>query len=155
MATSIGRYAPEFLPGESPSLTEKLDRPQSTGSLRVWHNWSDPLCIDTRLFLPVVILPQWELSMKMAQLLGLRGPWWHQCTGTQTPSTAGVMALSESFSESLVTGNQKASLASLSPWLCPFRHLEGSLVWSPSLLCSIRHIEWLPLTRVLLYRSVR
>ena len=50
MATSIGQYAPEFLPGESPSLTEKIDRPQSTGSLRVWHNWSDPLCIDTRLF---------------------------------------------------------------------------------------------------------
>ena len=31
MATSIGQYAPVFLPGESPSLTEKPGRPQSTG----------------------------------------------------------------------------------------------------------------------------
>ena len=34
--------------------------------------------------------------------------------GTQTAST-GVMALSESFFEPLVAGDQKASLASLSP----------------------------------------
>ena len=53
---------------------------------------------------------------------------WHSCLaygdpgGTkcvETPSAAGVMALSESFFffffESLVAGNQKASLASLSP----------------------------------------
>jgi len=44
------------------------------------------------------------------------------------------MTLSESFYEALVAGNQKASLASLSPWLCPFRHLEGFLAWDPSLL---------------------
>ena len=44
------------------------------------------------------------------------------------------MALSESFLEPLVAGNQKASLASLSPYLCQFRHLEGSLAWGPSLL---------------------
>ena len=44
------------------------------------------------------------------------------------------MALSESFFESLVAGDQKISLASLSPKLCPFRHLEGSLAWGPSLL---------------------
>ena len=30
-ATSIGQYAPVFLPGERPSLTEKPGRPQSTG----------------------------------------------------------------------------------------------------------------------------
>ena len=35
--------------------------------------------------------------------------------GTQTASTAGVMALSESFFEPLVAGDQKVSLASLSP----------------------------------------
>ena len=34
--------------------------------------------------------------------------------GTRTASAAGVMALSESFFEPLVAGNQKASLASLS-----------------------------------------
>ena len=34
---------------------------------------------------------------------------------TQTASAPGVMALSESFSEPLVVGDQEASLASLSP----------------------------------------
>ena len=34
--------------------------------------------------------------------------------GTQTASTAGVMALSEYFFEPLVAGDQKTSLASLS-----------------------------------------
>ena len=37
------------------------------------------------------------------------------CAGTWTASTAGVMALSESFSKPLVGGARKASLASLSP----------------------------------------
>ena len=32
MASIIGQYAPVFLPGEPPSLTEKPSRPQSTGS---------------------------------------------------------------------------------------------------------------------------
>ena len=52
--------------------------------------------------------------------------WWHsclacrdsgstKCAGTWTASTTGVMALSESFFEPLVAGDQKASLASLSP----------------------------------------
>ena len=34
----------------------------------------------------------------------------------------------------LVAGDQKASLASLSLWLCLLRHLEDSLAWGPSLL---------------------
>ena len=38
-----------------------------------------------------------------------------KCAGTWTASTARVMALSESFLEPLVAGDQKASLASLSP----------------------------------------
>ena len=29
-------------------------------------------------FLPVAALPQWELNVKVAQLLGLQGPWQHQ-----------------------------------------------------------------------------
>ena len=72
--------------------------------------------------------------MKVAQLLGLQGPWQLQCAGTWTASATGVMALSESFFKSLIAGNQMASLASLSPLLRPFRHLEGSLAWGPSLL---------------------
>ena len=43
---------------------------------------------------------------------------------------------SESFFEPLVAGDQKVSLASLSPSLCPFRHLDGSLAWGPFLLFS-------------------
>ena len=36
-----------------------------------------------------------------------------------------------------ITGDQKASLASLSSKLQPFRHLEGSLAWGPSLLICV------------------
>ena len=57
-----------------------------------------------------------------------------KCAGTRTASAAGVMALSESFFKPLVVGDQKDSLASLSPYLYPFRHLEGSLAWGPALL---------------------
>ena len=38
-----------------------------------------------------------------------------KCAGTPSASAAGVMALSESFFESLVAGDQKTSLASLCP----------------------------------------
>ena len=71
---SIGQYAPVSLPGEAPSLTEKPCRPQSTGSQRVRHYRSDPVHIGTRLLLPVAAVPQWELSAKVAQLLGLQRP---------------------------------------------------------------------------------
>ena len=46
----------------------------------------------------------------------------------------GVVALSESFLKPLAVGDQKASLASLAPYLCPFGHLECSLAWGTSLL---------------------
>ena len=49
-----------------------------------------------------------------------------------------------SFFDPLVAGYQKASLVSLSPLLCPFRHIEGSLTWGPSVVWYIRHIEGLP-----------
>ena len=75
MATSIGQYAPVFLPGEPLSLTEKPGKPQSTGSKRVGHYQSDPACLDIRLFLPVAALPQRGLSVNVAQQLGLWGPW--------------------------------------------------------------------------------
>ena len=60
----------------------------------------------------------------------------------------------QSLFELLVAGHEKASLASLSPRLCPFRHLEGFLAWGPSpLLRRIRHIEEPPLAGFLLYRG--
>ena len=50
MATIIGQHTPVFLPGETPSLTEKPGRPQSMGLRRVGYDRSDPARIDTRLF---------------------------------------------------------------------------------------------------------
>ena len=71
-----------ILAWRTPSLTEKPGRPQSTGSQRVGHYRSDPVCINATI-LPVAALPQWELSVKVVQLFGLRGPWWHQvCRAT-------------------------------------------------------------------------
>ena len=65
------------------------------------------------------------------------------------------MALPESFLEPLVAGDQMASLASLSPWLHLFRHLEGSLAWGPSLLFSTSGTLRGTLGGVLLCSSVR
>ena len=45
---------------------------------RVGHDLSDSVCIVARLFLPAAGLPQWELSVKVARLLGLWGSWWCQ-----------------------------------------------------------------------------
>ena len=73
-----------------------------------------------------------------------------------TASATGGTALSESVLKPLITGDQKASLASLSPQLCPFSLLELSLAWGPSLLFGVqKHREPSPptLAGVLLCRS--
>ena len=70
----------------------------------------------------------------MAQLLGLWRPWWHKmCRDTDCLCRKSYGPIRVFFEDS-VAGDQKASLASLSPQFCPFRHLEGSLAWGPSLL---------------------
>ena len=58
-----------------------------------------------------------EKADRTALLIDNQGPpkLHAKCARTQTASAAGVMALSESFFEPLVAGDQKASLASLSP----------------------------------------
>ena len=71
----------------------------------------------------------------MVQLLGFQGLWYHQVFREMTASTAGIMALSESFFEPLVGGDQNASLASLSLEIRPFRYLERSLHFELLLLC--------------------
>ena len=78
-----------------------------------------------------------------------------KCAGIRTVSTPGVMAPSEFFFKPLVAGDQKASLASLSPQLCPFWHLQGFLTWGPSLLFSgqAHRAPLHPLPGVLLCRS--
>ena len=75
-----------------------------------------------------------------------------KCAGTWTASAAGVMALSESFFEPLAAGDQKASLASLSPYLHPLRHLKGFFAWGPSLLFGMSGTYRGPLTGILLCR---
>ena len=57
---------------------QKTGRPQATGSQRVGHARRDPACPDAGLLLPVAALPLWGWSVKLAQQLGLWGPWWHQ-----------------------------------------------------------------------------
>ena len=78
MATSIGQYAPVFLPGEPPSHYPDWEAWQAT-VYRVAKSWTWPKrpCAHRRktFFLPVATLPQWELSMKVVQLLGLHRPW--------------------------------------------------------------------------------
>ena len=60
--------------------------------------------------------------------------------GKQTASAAGVRALSESFFEPLVAGDQKASLASL-----PVQALRGlPCLGSFSVVGGVRHIEGPP-----------
>ena len=73
-----------------------------------------------------------------------------KCAGTWNASATGVTALSESFLEPLVAGDQKASLASLSSQLHPFRPLEGSLAWGPSRLFWNQVHKGAPLTGVLI-----
>ena len=47
--------------------------------------------------------------------MACRDPVGAKCAGTRIASTAGVMALKESFVELLIAGDQKVSLASPSP----------------------------------------
>ena len=78
MATSTGQYALVFLTGEA--LLPDREAWQAT-VYRVAKSQTQlkrPVRIDAGLFLPVAVLPQWELSVKVAQLLGLQGPRWCQ-----------------------------------------------------------------------------
>ena len=84
--------------------------------------------------------------------MACRDPGGAKCAGTQTASAAGVMALSRVFFRTSCAGDQKASLASLSSYLCQFRHLEGSLAWGPSLLFRHQEHRGAPLVGVLLCR---
>ena len=78
MATSIGQYAPVSLPGELPlpdrEAWQATDyRVAKSQTLPKW-----PYAHRRKTLLPVAALPQWELSVKVAQLLGLQGLWQRQ-----------------------------------------------------------------------------
>jgi len=67
-----------------------------------------------------------------------------KCAGTRTASITEIMALSESFFEPLVAGNQKASLASFFSAAPPVQALRGlPCLGSFSVVQCIRHIEGL------------
>ena len=143
METNIGQYAPVFLPGEPPSLTEKPGRPQSIGLQSFRHYRSDPVHIDARHFLPLAALPQWDLSVRWCSCLACGDPGGAKCAGTQTASAAGIMALSESFFQPLVASEglfgQSFSIA------LPVQALrELPCLGSFSVVQHVRHIEGPP-----------
>ena len=76
--------------------------------------------------------------------MACRAPGKAKCAGTRTASTLGVMALSESFFELLVAGDQKASGQPLSV-APPIQALRGlPCLGSFSIVQHIRNIGWLP-----------
>ena len=134
MATSIGQYAPVFLPGESPSPTDRPGRPQSTGSQRVRHYWSDTVHIDTRLFSACGISASVRVKHEggmVAWLVGTLVAPSVQGHGLTLPQEFWTYQILESFFEPLVAGDQKASLASPSR---SFAHPGAP--WIGVLLCS-------------------
>ena len=59
------------------------------------------------------------------------------------PEEISSLSQPKSYLESLIAG-QKASLATLSLYFHPFRHLEGSLVWGPPLLFGVSGTQGAP-----------
>ena len=90
--------------------------------------------------------------MKVAQLLGLWGP----CVqGHGLPLLQELWPIRVYFFEPLVAGNQKASLASLSP-IPPVQALRGlPCLGSFTVIWPVRHIEGATLAGVLLCRLAR
>ena len=75
MATSIGQYTLVFLPGENP-LSDRDDWQATVYRVAKSRTLPKGLCTHRcKTFWPVATLPQWELNVKVAQLLDLRGPW--------------------------------------------------------------------------------
>ena len=72
--------------------------------------------------------------MNTVQLLGLQDPGGAKCAGIWTASTAGVMALSESFFEPPCSWRSEDLFGRSFSVAPPFRYLEGSLAGDPSLL---------------------
>ena len=75
MATSIGQYAPVFLPREAPLPDREPWQATVYRVAKIWTLPKWPCVYRCKTFLPVAALPQWVLSVKVAQLLGLWGLW--------------------------------------------------------------------------------
>ena len=80
------RYGNQYWPIHSRFLAWRIPFPDREAWQATVHRaaknhtlWKRPWLLPCKTFsLPVAALPQWELSLKVAQLLGLRGPWWCQ-----------------------------------------------------------------------------
>ena len=100
--------------------------------------------IDARVFLPVAALPQCELSVKVAQLLGLRGPWRRQVCRDMD------CLLRRSYGPIRVFFRAFCSLVIRRPlwpvFLCSsaVQALRGLPCWRPSVVWHIRHIKGCP-----------
>ena len=80
----IGQYTPIFLPGEPP-LWQRSLAGHSLQDHKELDMTKATMCTYTQdfFFFNVAALPQWELRVKMAQLLDLWGPWQRQvCRNT-------------------------------------------------------------------------
>ena len=94
------------------------------GSQIVGHYWSDAVCKDASLFCLWQLCPSESWARRWCSCLACRDPGGAKCAGTRTAPATGVMALSGSFFQPFVAGNQKASLASFSIVL-PIQALRG------------------------------
>ena len=91
-----------------------------------WPKW--PCTHRCTTFFPVIALPQWELNVKVAQLLGLQRAWQRQvCRDTDC-------FCHRSYGPVRVFLHASCTWQSVGLFGQSFRHLEGSLAWVPSLL---------------------
>ena len=143
MATSIGQYAPVFLPGEPPSLTEKPGRPHLQGCKELdttkacVHRCktfsacssSDPVRVERE-------------GGTAAWLVGILGS--TKCAGTWTASTTGVMALSVFFRASC-SWQSEGLFGQFFPIAPPVQAHRGlPCLGSFSVVQHVRHIEGPP-----------
>ena len=154
MTTSIGQYTPVFLPGEPPPWQRSLEGHSLQGpKSQTLLKW--PCMHGHTNFLSVAALPQWELSVKVAQLLSLQGPWQCQvcrdtdclCHRNYGLTTVFFLASCSWWSEGLF--DQAFSVGT------PGQVLRGHpCLGSFSVIQRVRHIEGAPLAGVLLCSSV-
>ena len=107
---------------ENPSPWQRSLAGHRLQGCRVWHDWSDPVSIDARLFLPVAALPPWELSVKVVQLSGTLAA---KCAETWMASTARVMALSMVFFQASCSWWSEALFAQSFSVALPVQALRG------------------------------
>ena len=133
MATSIGQYTPVFLPGEPPE--REVWQATVHSIAKSWTRPKQPCMLRCKTFFacgssaPVRVESEGGAASWLAGTLVAP-----TVQGHRLPPPQELRPYQSLFFEPLVSGNWKASLASLSPKLCPFRHLEGSLAWGPPLL---------------------